>query len=144
MSIKVLSPGLYTTVQDIGRTGFQKYGVVVSGAMDTISYRLANLLVGNFSNEAALEITLIGPSLLFNKNAVISICGANMIPKINGKPAPIAKAIEVNKGDIVSFGSPISGCRLIWLFQVVFRSSLCWGARAHLFKVHLEAIEEEN
>lgn len=59
--MKVLKPGLLTTVQDIGRTGYQKYGVLASGAMDTVSLRIANLLIGNGENEAGLEITMMGP-----------------------------------------------------------------------------------
>ncbi len=59
MSMKVVKPGLLTTVQDTGRTGYQKYGVLGSGAMDTISLRIANLLAGNQEKEAGLEITLM-------------------------------------------------------------------------------------
>lgn len=66
MSMKVVKPGLLTTVQDTGRTGYQKYGVLGSGAMDTISLRIANLLAGNQEKEAGLEITLMGPGLPLN------------------------------------------------------------------------------
>ena len=65
MSIRVLHSGLLTTIQDIGRYGSQKFGVIVSGAMDSYSLRLANLLVGNKENEATLEITLFGTTLQF-------------------------------------------------------------------------------
>ncbi len=64
MSMKVVKPGLLTTVQDTGRTGYQKYGVLGSGAMDTISLRIANLLAGNQEKEAGLEITLMDAAFL--------------------------------------------------------------------------------
>ena len=63
MTVKVLHPGLLTTIQDLGRYGSQKYGVIVSGAMDSYSLRVANLLVGNEEGEGALEITLFGTTL---------------------------------------------------------------------------------
>lgn len=76
MGIKVLRAGLQTTVQDLGRYGFQQHGVIVSGAMDTFALRMANLLVGNDEGEAALEITLMGPRLEFEQDALIAICSA--------------------------------------------------------------------
>ena len=65
MSLKIIQPGLLTTLQDNGRYGYQKIGVITSGAMDVYSLRLANILVGNDENEAALEITLMGPVIEF-------------------------------------------------------------------------------
>ena len=67
MSIRVIQPGVLTTVQDLGRFGFQQYGVPVSGAMDPRSLKLANLLLGNDPGEAALEITVTGPQLIFGE-----------------------------------------------------------------------------
>ncbi|RZK46397.1 MAG: allophanate hydrolase, partial [Hymenobacter sp.] len=62
MSISVLKPGMLTTVQDLGRPGYQKIGLVVSGALDTLALRTANLLVGNPETAAGLECTLRGPA----------------------------------------------------------------------------------
>ncbi|MCD2476551.1 KipI antagonist, partial [Staphylococcus aureus] len=78
-------PGLLTTVQDIGRTGYQKYGVLASGAMDTVSLRIANLLIGNGENEAGLEITMMGPgpSFHFSKQTLIAVTGADFTLRIN-------------------------------------------------------------
>ena len=67
MSVNVLNPGLLTTVQDLGRHGSQKFGIIVSGAMDSYSMRIANLLVGNDENEGALEISLFGTTLQFDE-----------------------------------------------------------------------------
>ena len=76
MSIRVLRPGLLTTVQDHGRHGFQRVGLCPGGAMDPVSLSLANALVGNPLDEAALEITVIGPELLFEQDTLLAVCGA--------------------------------------------------------------------
>ncbi len=81
--IKILKPGLLTTVQDLGRFGFQQFGMPVSGAMDTYSLKRANSLVGNNINEACLELTAIGPVIEFGSDSYIAICGADMHAKIN-------------------------------------------------------------
>lgn len=112
MSITVLKPGLLTTIQDMGRPCYQKYGVIVSGAMDTYSARLSNIIVGNLENEAALEITLIGPSLKLEKGTLFSLTGANLSPTINGKSIPIGRAIYLINDCILEFGTCINGCRL--------------------------------
>ena len=76
MSVRVAKPGALSTLQDLGRFGYQRFGVVVGGAMDAWSHRTANLLVGNRESEATLEITLIGPSLAFAETTLIALCGA--------------------------------------------------------------------
>ncbi len=65
-SITILEPGLLSSIQDMGRYGFQRYGVPVSGAMDNFALRAANVLVGNKMNAACIEMTVIGPSIKFN------------------------------------------------------------------------------
>ncbi|MHA6487739.1 5-oxoprolinase subunit C family protein [Bacillus cabrialesii] len=111
--MKVLKPGLLTTVQDIGRTGYQKYGVLASGAMDTVSLRIANLLIGNSENEAGLEITLMGPgpSFYFTKKTLIAVTGANFTLRINGEEAPLWKPVLVKENSTVSFGPCKLGSR---------------------------------
>lgn len=111
MSISVLKPGLLTTIQDIGRSCYQKYGVIVSGAMDTYAARLSNIIIGNSENEAVLEITLIGPSLMLEKGTLFSLTGANLSPTINGKSIPIGRAIYLTKDCILEFTTCINGCR---------------------------------
>jgi len=76
VSVKVLRPGLLTTVQDQGRHGLQHIGLCPGGAMDPAALALANALVGNPVNEAALEITVIGPELLFEEDSLVAVCGA--------------------------------------------------------------------
>jgi antagonist of KipI len=111
MSIKILKPGLLTTVQDKGRFGFQKYGVIVNGAMDVFALRVANLLVGNEEGAAALEVTLMGPELQFQENQLISICGACLSPMIDGQPVPEWRPVYVRKGSVLRFKGCLSGCR---------------------------------
>ena len=105
MSITVLKPGLLTTIQDLGRTQFQAKGIGTSGALDLYSHRLANWLVGNDEKEASIEITLLGPTLLFHCSAVISICGAYLSPSINGLRIENGRTLQVSSGDILSFSN---------------------------------------
>jgi antagonist of KipI len=76
-AFEVLRPGLLTTVQDTGRWGQQAFGVPVSGAMDTLSLRRANALVGNADEAAALEVTLIGPRLRAHGDLTVAVAGAS-------------------------------------------------------------------
>lgn len=109
--ITVINPGLLTTVQDLGRFCWQRYGIVVSGAMDPLSHRLANILVSNDENLPTLEITLIGPKLRFDEKTVIALCGADLSAQLNGETIPLGTPIAVEKDDILSFGKPNRGCR---------------------------------
>jgi antagonist of KipI len=108
---RVEKPGLLTTIQDAGRTGYQQYGIVVGGAMDRFSLHIANILVGNPPNEAALEVTLVGPTLEALADTVISICGANLSPTVNGERVPLWKSFLVKTGQKIEFGKPIEGAR---------------------------------
>ena len=83
--ITIIKPGLLSSIQDLGRYGYQKYGVITSGAMDPFAHRLANLLVGNKENKPTIEITLLGPVIQFEQDSLISICGGDFSPTINGK-----------------------------------------------------------
>ncbi|MCV9884343.1 5-oxoprolinase subunit C family protein [Metabacillus halosaccharovorans] len=111
MAIKVTEPGLLTTIQDLGRKGFQQYGVVVGGVMDDAAARLANIMVGNSEDEAVLELTVIGPSLMFEQDYLISICGADLSAKIDNIRVPLWRPVLVKKGSCLTFGRPINGCR---------------------------------
>ncbi len=110
-SIKVLKSGFFTTVQDLGRTGYQKFGVPVAGVMDNFSYRVANYLVGNHENEAVLEATFLGPELEFFEDIIISVTGAKVKPKINGMEIPMWESIKATKGDKLVVGGSFDGLR---------------------------------
>ncbi len=109
--IKIYNPGLLTTIQDLGRFGYQQYGMPVSGAMDSYSLKLANILVGNKASEACFEATAIGPTIEFDSKAFIAICGADMSPKLNGADIDMYKTISINSGDKLSFESLENGFR---------------------------------
>ena len=109
--IEVIEPGLLTTVQDVGRFGYLRHGVPVSGAMDPVALRLANLLVGNPEDEACLEVTLSGPSLRFRSSAVIAVTGADLSPSINGSPIGAWGSTAVQQGDVLTFEGQESGTR---------------------------------
>ena len=111
MSIRVLRPGLLTTVQDLGRWGKQRYGVVVGGAMDPFALRMANLLVGNDEGAAALEMTLLGPTLQFERDTLIALCGGEFRPTMGNQVLRTWRPSFMGPGAVVNFGSAVSGCR---------------------------------
>ncbi|HJV44485.1 MAG TPA: biotin-dependent carboxyltransferase family protein [Bacillota bacterium] len=111
MSMKVLKPGLLTSIQDLGRYGYQKHGVIVSGAMDSYSLRIANLLVGNEEDEAALEITLMGPTLRIEQDSLLAITGGDLSPTVDGKSIPMWRPVYVKSGSVIQFGACKLGCR---------------------------------
>jgi biotin-dependent carboxylase-like uncharacterized protein len=111
VSVRVAKPGALSTLQDLGRFGYQRFGVVVGGAMDAWSHRAANLLVGNCESEATLEITLIGPSLTFAETALIALCGADLSPRIGERPLPLGRPVLLRAGSQLDFGRRQSGCR---------------------------------
>ena len=105
MSIRVIRPGLLTTVQDLGRWGKQRYGVVVGGAMDSFALRMANLLVGNEEGAAAMEMTLLGPTLRFEQDALIALCGGEFHAQLDDKRLPAWRPVFVPKGISLNVGS---------------------------------------
>jgi antagonist of KipI len=111
MSIEVIKPGMLTTVQDLGRYGYQKYGVIASGAMDLFALRATNILVGNHEKEAVLEMTVLGASILFHTDALIAVGGGNLTPSINGHSIPLWRPVYIKKGSQVRFGGSQNGCR---------------------------------
>ena len=110
-TFEVIQPGPLTTIQDLGRYGYQQYGVPPSGAMDNYAFRIGNLLVGNDETAASLEITLFGSQLRVLQDTVIAVTGADLAPTLNSDSLPRWESIPVRHGDIISFGSLKSGCR---------------------------------
>src|SRR5687768_8706262 len=103
---------MLTTVQDLGRRGYQGLGVPVSGPMDAYSHRLANQVLGNDPSAAALEITLIGPELLAEGDLTCAAAGADISVTINGKPAPLNEPFRVPSGARLRWGTRIAGTRM--------------------------------
>ena len=110
-SMIIKKAGLLTTLQDTGRKGYQQYGIPVAGAMDQYSLKLANILVGNSPSEAALEITLLGPTISFTDKALIALTGGEFPIKLNGKEVSSYETIYVEAGSELTIGAAIKGCR---------------------------------
>nr|WP_216667563.1 biotin-dependent carboxyltransferase family protein [Saccharibacillus deserti] len=106
-----MKPGLQTTVQDLGRAGFQKYGVIAGGAADPYALRIGNALVGNEEGAAALELTLSGAVLRFGQETLIAVTGGDLSPSVNGAPLPMWRPVLVPAKAELRFGAVQSGCR---------------------------------
>ena len=87
MAVNVISPGLSTTVQDLGRPGYYHLGIPISGGMDRFALRAANMLVGNDEGAAVLEAVFLGPELEFTGAATVAVTGGDLPPKLNGDDA---------------------------------------------------------
>ncbi|MEX0722363.1 MAG: biotin-dependent carboxyltransferase family protein [Gracilimonas sp.] len=142
-SLEVMGGGLQTTVQDLGRVGFRKYGVPVSGVMDEHSCRLANWLVGNAKEAPVLELTLQGGSFKFQSNATIGITGAEAEMNVNGSPVQPNKTIEIKPGEVLNIGRIKNGCRIYlsisgeWEIEKIMGSySTCLSANFGGFEGH--------
>ncbi|MBU9714359.1 biotin-dependent carboxyltransferase family protein [Evansella tamaricis] len=108
---EVVDPGLHTTIQDLGRTGFQHVGISPAGAMDDFAFQLGNLLLGNERNAAGLEMTMLGPSLRALQSSIIVLSGADLTPTIDGKEIPMWRPVMVLKGQLLCFERPRYGAR---------------------------------
>ncbi|WP_243409479.1 5-oxoprolinase subunit C family protein [Pontibacter virosus] len=102
---------MLTTLQDSGRYGHQKEGIITSGAMDRFACRVANMLAGNADDEAVLEITLTGPTIRFTEDHLIALTGADLTAELNGEQVAMWRPLLVKKGSILSFGAPVACCR---------------------------------
>ncbi len=111
MAIKVVKPGLSTTVQDLGRPGYYHIGIPISGGMDRLALRAANLLVGNPEGAAVLEAAFLGPELEFTADVTVAVTGAELAPKVDGAERAIWTSFRVKKGQTLSFAFLKSGAR---------------------------------
>ena len=128
--VRVINPGIYSTIQDLGRFGFQKFGVPISGVMDSYSAKLANTILINDDNDAVLEITIKGPILEFQTETAICISGADLSPKLNSVSIENNKPILIKKGNILSFGKLNSGIRSYLAVLGGFQTSLVMNSRS--------------
>jgi biotin-dependent carboxylase-like uncharacterized protein len=113
VALKVLDGGLLTTVQDLGRHGYERYGVPVAGAMDAFALRVANQLVGNPPHAAALEITLAGPRLQATERCLVAVTGADLGLRVNDWDLPPWMAVFVRQGWTIEFAGRKTGCRAV-------------------------------
>jgi biotin-dependent carboxylase-like uncharacterized protein len=111
MAIKVVSPGLATSVQDLGRPGYYHLGIPISGGMDRFAVRAANLLVGNGEGDAVLEAVFMGPELAFTSDAMVAVTGADLPPLVDGDPRETWTSFEVKAGQVLKFDFLKGGAR---------------------------------
>lgn len=107
----ILAEGMHSSIQDLGRKGYRSFGVPISGAMDKYSAILANKLLNNEENLPVLEMTMIGPKIMFEDHSLIVLTGGDMSPEINGSPIKMNHVYEVKTSDVLSFGALVSGVR---------------------------------
>jgi biotin-dependent carboxylase-like uncharacterized protein len=111
MAIRIVNPGLSTTVQDLGRPGYYNIGIPLSGGMDRFALRVANMLVGNDENAAVLEAVFLGPEIEFTSDAIVAVTGAELPPKVDGKVQPTWMSFPMKKGQVLSFDYLKKGAR---------------------------------
>jgi antagonist of KipI len=128
MSVRVLRPGLLSTLQDLGRYGHQRLGIVPSGAMDAVSHVMANALVGNDEGSATLECTVVGPELHFEKDTLVALHGAAFDARADRLPAN--RPALISAGTTVSIGSAVRGTRAYLAVAGGFSAPEVLGSRS--------------
>ncbi len=128
--LRVLEPGLLTTVQDLGREHYQQYGMPVSGAMDPFALRMANILVGNDQRQAGLEITSSGLVLSFTGQAWLGLTGADLGARLRGQPLRPWQSFAVDNGDLLEFTAVTRGFRAYLSFAGGLKIPEVMGSRA--------------
>ncbi|MEH6681204.1 MAG: biotin-dependent carboxyltransferase family protein [Sediminicola sp.] len=129
--LKILKPGFFTTVQDVGRLHYRDKGVPVSGVMDSFSLSMLNMLLENDVQAAALEITMTGPKLQFESDSYIAMGGANFSLTLNERPLQNFKVYKVAAGDILSYGKLEKGFRGYLAIKGGFRTPLILGSHSY-------------
>jgi len=130
MAIRVARPGFFTTVQDLGRYGYAHLGISPAGAADRLSFRIANLLVGNEANTPALEMTLLGASLEFDEGAIVAIAGASCESKAGLDPMRANIAVAISAGAVLECGNMPTGARCYLAVRGGFDVPLVMGSAA--------------
>lgn len=140
--LEVIKPGLETSVQDWpGRIGYWNQGFPPSGPMDSWSFRLANVLVGNEPGDAGLECQYMGPTLRFERDGVIAVTGADMQPKLDGEPLPMWESVAVRAGQTLELGSAKTGTRAYIAVAGGIRTEPWLGSRSTFHKAGVGGME---
>ncbi len=129
--ILILSSGLYTSIQDLGRKKYRSYGVPISGAMDKYSMILANKLLGNETNIPVMEMTCTGAKLMFENDTLFVVTGADFSPKLNGELIELNMVYPVSFGDILEFGKQKYGSRSYLGVKGGFKTDYVLGSYAY-------------
>ena len=132
--IRVIQPGLLTTVQDEGRSGYLAFGMPRAGVMDRYAACMANLLCGNPLAAAVLEMTIMGGSYCFESAARIAVCGAAMPLQLNGESIAAWSAVDVSAGDVLEIGAATTGCRAYLAVAGGVEVPLVMGSRSTYYR----------
>ena len=131
-ALEIVAPGPLSTVQDLGRHGYGRYGVAPSGALDPFALRVGNLLVGNEEGEAGIEMTFMGLTAKVLTDLTLAITGADLTLKVNGRPLGLWQSHRVRQGDVLSMGMARTGAR----------AYLALGGGISVPQVHGEQVHE--
>ncbi|MDE2686087.1 MAG: biotin-dependent carboxyltransferase family protein [Chloroflexota bacterium] len=140
-ALKIIQPGMLSTIQDRGRYGYQRFGMPTAGAMDTFALRAANALLGNDDNAACIEATVLGPRVEILVDIRIAITGADLSPRLNGEPLPMWTAVRAGKGDTLDFGGPADGVRAYIAVSGGIDVPQVMGSRATYMKAAIGGID---
>jgi len=141
MALRIINPGLMTTIQDLGRYGYAHLGVTPAGAADALALRVANLLLGNEENAAALEMTLLGATVEFQRAAIVVLTGAQVDCRLGSAKAPMWRAFPVLPGAVLKCGAITGGARAYLAVQGGFELKPVMGSVATLRSAHLGGVE---
>ncbi|HTH99337.1 MAG TPA: biotin-dependent carboxyltransferase family protein [Acidisoma sp.] len=139
---EVVEPGLETSVQELpGRIGHWEQGFPPSGPADVWSFRLANLLVGNDRDAAALECQFLGPTLRFLQDGVIAVTGAEMTPRLDGEAVALWQTVSVRRGQVLTTGGGRTGARMYIAFAGGIDTPPVLGSRATFHMAGVGGVE---
>jgi biotin-dependent carboxylase-like uncharacterized protein len=138
--MKILKPGI-TSVQDMGRFGYQAFGMSTAGACDQYAYRLSNILVGNDKKQASLESMLMGPTIEFEEDTVFAITGGEFDAQLNGSPVYNWHSYAARPGDVLELGGSSCGsfCYISFSGGIDIKSVM--GSRSTYIKGKIGGIE---
>ena len=140
-TLKIVQPGMLSTVQDRGRYGYQRYGMPTAGAMDTFALRAANALVGNDDNAACIEATVLGPRIEILSDTTIAITGANVSPRLDSEPIPMWQSVAAGRGSRLEFRGPTDGMRGYLAIAGGIDVPQVMGSRATYMKAAIGGVE---
>ncbi len=139
--IVIQRKGVLTTVQDLGRVGYQRFGMPVCGAMDPFALELANILVANPRGEAVLEATILGPTILFEEPEIFAITGGDFGPTLNGRPIENDRAHPARPGDVLALPLAKAGARAYIAFAGGLDLEPVMGSRSTCLKAGVGGLD---
>lgn len=136
--LKVLQPGFFSIIQDLGRFGFRDIGVPVSGVMDSYSAQFANALLGNTKDAALIEMSMVGGKFQFLEPTVIAVSGAFMNPKLNDELVSQNKLIHIQPDDVLHFAGVKKGFRTYLAVKGGFKTEKILGSRSMYHSITIQ------